>query len=143
MPRRILVPIDGSQKSTEGLEYALSMYSQEMINVLHVMQPFEPEAAEGDQPAYDEMNEWYETHHAEAERILDEAHELASEYETGISTVIDIGEPWRTIVSYVEEHDIEHVIIGSHGRNEDSPLPLGSVAETVMRRAPVLVSVVR
>ncbi|EMA56066.1 hypothetical protein C451_04226 [Halococcus thailandensis JCM 13552] len=119
------------------------MYSQEKITVLHVMQPFEPETAEEGQPEYDEMDEWYETHHAEAERILDEAHELASEYETDISTVINIGEPWRMIVSYVEENDVEHVIMGSHGRKEDSPLPLGSVAETVMRRAPVLVSIVR
>jgi nucleotide-binding universal stress UspA family protein len=33
--------------------------------------------------------------------------------------------------------------MGSHGRNDASPLLLGSVAETVVRRTPVLVTVVR
>lgn len=143
MPRRILVPVDESQKSTEGLEYALSMYSQEKITVLHVMSPFESESSRGELPSHDAVEEWYETQHTEAEQILDEARRLASEYEADISTVIDIGEPWRTIVSCIEENDIDHVIMGSHGRNDDSPLPLGSVAETVMRRSPVLVSIVR
>lgn len=39
--------------------------------------------------------------------------------------------------------DVDHVAVGSHGRSGVSRLLLGSVAESVMRRPPVPVTVVR
>ena len=47
------------------------------------------------------------------------------------------------IVEYVETHDVDHVVIGSHGRKGLSRVLLGSVAELVVRRSPVPVTVVR
>ena len=143
MGRRILVPIDGSSKAREGLEYALSTYPDEEIMVLHVMTPYETEDA-NDQPLPQELAEqWHDQAREQATDILDDAHTLANEYGVEISTALEVGEAWRTIVDYTEENDIHHVIMGSHGRADDSPLPLGSVAETVMRQSPVLVSIVR
>ena len=68
---------------------------------------------------------------------------MAAERDVECETVIKTGEPAEEIVEYAERNDIDHIIMGSHGRDDDSPLPLGSVAETVMRRSPVLVSIVR
>ena len=143
MSRRILVPMDGSPKSIEGLEYALSTFPAEEITVIYVMTPFDTWNSKVGRPSRDSVEDWYDEAHTEAERVLDEARELATEHGVDISTATDIGEPWRTIVTYTEEHDVDHVIMGSHGRTDDSSLALGSVAETVMRRSPVLVSIVR
>ncbi len=143
MSRQILVPVDGSPKSLEGLKYAVTTYPEDKITVLSVMTPH---AAwnDGDRPlSQAQFENWYDRAQEEAEDVLDDARELAGDHGVEITTEVDVGEPWRAIVEYAEENDIDHVIMGSHGRDDDSPLPLGSVAETVMRRSPVLVSIVR
>lgn len=142
MARQILVPVDGSEKSTEGLEYALSTYSNESITVFHVMTPDHVLNTENGSPE-DTIDDWYEDARTEAERLFDNASDLAEEYDASISMTVEVGEPWRAIVTYAEDNEVDHIIMGSHGRNDDSSLPLGSVAETVMRRSPVLVSIVR
>ncbi len=58
-------------------------------------------------------------------------------------TTRKIGHPARTIVPYAEEHDADHVVVGSHGREGLSRPLLGSVAETVVRRSPVSVTIAR
>lgn len=143
MARRILVPIDGSSKAREGLEYALSTYPDEKITVLHVMTPYETGDPEDQALPQELAEQWHDQARERATDILDEAHALANEYGVEISTALEVGEAWRTIVDYTEENGIDHVIMGSHGRTDDAPLPLGSVAERVMRRSPVLVSIVR
>jgi nucleotide-binding universal stress UspA family protein len=147
MSRRILVPVDGSPKSTAGLEYALSTYGEEDVTVLHVMSPHdvwdEAGADEAEEEGEDEPDEWRERARERADEILADAREAAEAHGVSVSTTVEVGEPWRTIVDYASEEGFDHVIMGSHGRHDDSPLPLGSVAETVMRRSPVLVSIVR
>jgi len=145
MSRHILVPVDGSPKSMEGLEYALSTYGDEDVTVLHVMSPHDvwDDAGEDGEDTPDESDEWRERARERADEILADAREAAEAHDVSVSTAVEVGEPWRTIVEFADEEGFDHVIIGSHGRHDDSPLPLGSVAETVMRRSPVLVSIVR
>jgi nucleotide-binding universal stress UspA family protein len=143
MPRRILVPVDGSPKSLKGLEYAVTTYPEDRITVLSVMTPHGA-WDEGDGPLPQaQFENWYDEAREETDDVLEEARELASGHGKEITTAVDVGEPWRAIVEYAERNDVDHIVMGSHGRDDDSPLPLGSVAETVVRRSPVLVSIVR
>ena len=54
-----------------------------------------------------------------------------------------VGEDATEILNYVEEHDVDVVIVGSHGRSLPARILMGGVSETVVRRAPVPVMVVR
>lgn len=137
MSRRILVPVDGSPKSMAGLDHALTTYGDEDVVVLHVITPHE---AEDPLP---EADDWYDDARDAAEGVLDDARAAAADHGVEVTTEIEVGEPWRAIVEYADAHDVDHIIMGSHGRDAESQVPLGSVAETVMRRASVLVSVVR
>lgn len=144
MVAHVLVPIDGSPASWSALDFAVSTFDDGTITVLHVIGPegVDTDVNGGyfDTKAYNRAVESAETLCAEAiDRVSDD--EPGSDI--GLETTIETGDPARTIVSYATDHDIDHVVIGSRGRSGLSRLLLGSVAETVVRRAPVPVTVIR
>jgi nucleotide-binding universal stress UspA family protein len=143
MANRILVPVDGSPPSKAGLEHALSSYPDADIVALHVMTPYESTGAD-DPPLPDELSEaWHEQARERADAILGEAAELAAEYGRSIDTALEVGEAWRVVVDYARDNDVEHVVMGSHGRDDRRGVGLGSVAEAVVRRSSGTVTVVR
>lgn len=143
MTRRILVPMDGSDKAEEGLSYALSSFPDATVIVLHVMTPFTEWNVGGDSPDGAEVDEWFSESRAGATAIFETAESMAATYDTEVATELVIGEPWREIVSYAEDNAVDQIVMGSQGESAGEIAGLGSVAETVMRRAPVLVSIVR
>ena len=60
-----------------------------------------------------------------------------------VETVTEFGEPARVIGEYAGDHDVDLIVMGCHGRSTVSRILLGDVAGTVVRRAPVPVTVVR
>jgi nucleotide-binding universal stress UspA family protein len=63
---------------------------------------------------------------------------LAAELGPGlaIKTEVASGIPARRIVSYAQQHGIDLIVMGTHGRTGLSRALLGSVTEAVVRRAP-------
>jgi nucleotide-binding universal stress UspA family protein len=51
-------------------------------------------------------------------------------------TLLAQGDLWLELQGMIEKHDIDLVVIGTHGREGLKKLVLGSVAEEVFRRAP-------
>lgn len=156
MTKRILVPIEESPLATKALEVALSDYPDGAITVLHVMDPIgsgfniievmRPRFRDGAPPGSVSIEYWDEWHDAATERaeeLFDAARQIAAEYEMTLDTTLEFGDPKHVIVEYAEDHDVDRIVMGSHGRSGPERLLLGSVAETVVRRAPVPVMVVR
>ncbi|MFW6384881.1 MAG: universal stress protein [Halodesulfurarchaeum sp.] len=137
--RSILVPIDDSNSSHAALEYALETFGDDEITLLHVIDPNDPVYGEVSVAGYSE--EWFEMAKREnVEDLFEDARELASG--ENVSTAVEVGSPAREIVEYAQTHDVDHIVIGSHGRSGVTRLLLGSVSEMVVRRAPVPVTVV-
>jgi len=141
MGKRILVPVDGSEQSREACDFATREHPEAEFVLLHVINPAEAGYSAGASfPAASE--EWYE--HAK-----DEARELLAELEeqrpSGVVVETDtvVGKPSRAIVEYAAEHDIDRIVMGSHGRSGVTRILLGSVAENVVRNATVPVTVAR
>ena len=136
MTDRVLVPYDRSEQAELALEYALELFPERGITVIHVIEPFadHTEAAGYDAARYESMVE-------QAETLLEES--LSELPDRDIETDIVYGRPVRQIHEYVEQHPIGHVVIGSHGRDGAKRLLLGSVAEQVVRRSSVPVTVIR
>lgn len=145
---RILVPVDGSPLSEQALEFALEEYDDPSIVALHVIDPSDPgysSMAEIDvrtEPPHG-SEAWYERAGEEEERIFEEVRELVEAHDADLETDSAVGEPAREIVDYAERNEIDQVVMGGHGRTGPSRLLLGSVAESVVYRAPVTVTVVR
>jgi nucleotide-binding universal stress UspA family protein len=60
-----------------------------------------------------------------------------------IPVVLTSGSPAMTIVNYAKDHDIDVIVMGTHGRGALAHLVMGSVAERVVRLAPCPVLTVR
>ena len=69
--------------------------------------------------------------------------DLADAGVQSIRTHIVDGIPHRALQSYVEEHDIDLVVMGTHGRTGLERYLLGSVTEKFLRTSPVPVMTVR
>lgn len=67
----------------------------------------------------------------------------AEKHGVTLTTETGSGRPERAIVAYAEDHLVDEIVIGSHGRTGGSRILLGSVAEQVVRRSPIPVTVVR
>ena len=138
---RVLIPFDGSEQSRAALEYAASKHEHDELVLLHVLDFVESGYAAAPEAALaGYWDEWYEEAESSGKAMLEEA---AQSVETDVETDIVVGRPARSIIEYVDENDIDAVVIGSHGRDGISRVLLGSVAELVVRRSPVPVTVVR
>ncbi|NHN43081.1 universal stress protein [Halorubellus sp. JP-L1] len=144
MSRHVLVPFDESNGSEHALEHALEQHPDATITLLHVVDLMEAgysTPVDGTLPGF--WEDWFESEKAQAEELFEGARARASEAGVEVETETVVGRPTRAINDYAEEHDVDHVVMGSHGRSGVSRVLLGSVAEGVVRRAPVPVTVVR
>lgn len=138
---RVLVPMDDSEMAEQALEYALDVYDDEddEITVLTVVGG--PSFMWGEAAAIalaDDMQEAAEEH---GQAVADRAGEIATDHDAEVDVKIRTGHPARAILDAVEDYDT--VVLGSHGGSVADRLMVGNVAETVFRRAPVPVTVVR
>lgn len=145
MGTHVLVPIDDSDPAWKALAYAVDTLDVDRLTAVHVVDPAVGIYAGGDGGFYDAGA--YDRAHEHGESLCERARdrlEAAGALErTTFEGVVETGRPERAILECVEEKDVDHVVIGSHGREGVSRVLLGSVAEVVARRAPVPVTIVR
>jgi nucleotide-binding universal stress UspA family protein len=142
MTDHVLVPVDESEPSDEAIRFAIEQYPEAAITALNVVDPrdaFAGASIEGAMPEEGIL----ESREQHAEQLLEGVREDAAAKGVTIETDYVVGDVSRSVVDYVEENGVDHVIIGSHGRTGASRVLLGSVAESVTRRSPVPVTVVR
>lgn len=137
MSQHILVPVDGSDGSWKALSHATDHYDLSEITVLYVIDPLD-----GDY----ELDESTENPVKRSERIETEVRNRLRE--AGINSsdtdfVTREGRPAEEILTVVEADEIDQVVMGSRGLSGIRRLLLGSVAETVVRRADIPVNIVR
>lgn len=142
MTKRLLVPVDGSDPADAALEFALGEYPAADITVLSVIDPTDVGygSIEAAPSTFEHLQRSAEDR---TEKVLDEAESRAADHDMTVTTETVIGMPSRAIVEWAENNDMDGIVIGSHGRKGVTRVLLGSVAESVVRRSPVPVTVVR
>lgn len=135
---RVLVPFDGSTQSERAVEYVDSVFPTTDVTLLTAIDPVDGfagyEGGEGN---------WQKQATRRAESLLAEQEAVLKDENRAVATVIEIGAPTETIRSAVTDHDIDQVVIGSHGRSGLQRILVGSVAESVTRSLSVPVTIVR
>lgn len=147
MARTVLVPIDGSPLSSRALRHALREFPDAEITAYHVIDLFEPDYAdEAVASTYEPLpssDEWDHFVGEVEDRLFAEVDEVAADYDRSVATDSDIGDPKRLVLEYATDENVDHIVLGAHGRSDTERAVYGSIAETVVRRAPVPVTVVR
>lgn len=138
----MLVPLDGSPLADEALTHALALFDCR-IPVLNVVTPLDASMSEGGVLEPGKQRKAAAREHAA--RLIDRAEARAAAEDRTIETAVETGGPAETIVEYVEDHDVDHVVMGGHGgeRGDLARRLLGTVATKVVGEAPVTVTVVR
>jgi nucleotide-binding universal stress UspA family protein len=142
MGKHILIPVDGSEQAHKACEFVAEEFPEADVTLLHVINPAEAGySVQASIPTFSE--EWYERQKERAEDIFDEVEPDLSAGDGTVEREIEVGKPTHTIVEFAEMNPIDQIVMGSHGRAGVTRILLGSVAETVVRRSPVPVTVVR
>ncbi len=145
MNEHVLVPIDGSEEAFDALRFAIEHHPDDDVTVLHVVSPTEGMVGEGDATyiSQETIDAAMERGRSLCEKAREIATDVAGNENRRVESEVRIGRPPSTIVDFAEDNDIDHIVMGSQGRSGISRIIMGSVAETVVRRAPVPVTVVR
>lgn len=136
----VLVAYDGSEPAREAVAYALDEHSDDEVVLLRVVELAGGATDAGLELVRESLRDRREEVSASTADELDDLLD-GTDVETNLTTVV--GEPEEEIVSYADEHDVDHIVVGSYGRGGVSRVLLGSVAETVARRSAVPVTIVR
>lgn len=134
MYERILVPTDGSEHAAVALEYAIDVANRfdSTVYPYHVVDSRYLENA----PHYDSVV-------ADGERLVQSVEEQLAEADIQAEGELATGVPNQAIMDYVNDHDINLIVMGSHGRTGAERYLLGSVTEKVLRRSDVPVLTVK
>lgn len=137
--KRILVPIDFSVHSLNALQYAVRFAKQfkSEIFLLHVIEPVVyPTDFSFGQIAFPNIeDELHRRGEEELKRLREEVNRGV-----GARSFIRLGKPFLEITEAAKEHNVDLIIIASHGHTGVEHILFGSTAEKVIRKAhcPVL-----
>jgi nucleotide-binding universal stress UspA family protein len=133
----ILFPTDFSTASDAALSHAEALAKQTSASllILHVEEP---------PLAYGAGELYYGLPEPSSERILKMLEQITpTDPMISFKHRLTIGDPAGEIVRIAGEEGVQMIVLGTHGRSVISRMLMGSVAETVVRRAPCPVLVYR
>ena len=138
---KILLPVDGSALSLEAVHHAIRLVRDGLRASFVLANVQEPSS----------LYEMVVVHDPQAlrrmaveagEHALVQADALLTQAGIEHDTEVAAGEPAHTLIELIENYRCEVVIMGAHGMGE-SGATFGSVAQELLRHAPVPVMIVR
>ncbi len=133
----VVVATDGSDSVERAVSVALDLAARFDADV-HALSVVDEGEVDASPPQLrEELTTALETH---AEAALGTVRERAG---PGIETAVREGQPATEICEYARGIDADLIVTGTRGRHGENRLLLGSVAERVVRTAPIPVLTVR
>lgn len=137
---RILAAADFSSSSAHAIEHACELAARfgselHLLHVLEVHATTTPMFAGGLA-----VSAWVRESRTAAERELERVIDPVWNFRGTVVRATVEGTPFLEIIRYARTHDIDLIVLGTHGRSGVSHFLMGSVAERVVRKAdcPVL-----
>ncbi len=137
---RILVATGGEDPGENATEEAIKLANavDATLHAVYVLEVAEPPPWVND-PA---VEPGVDTNAGRAiNSVLSEASEQG--LEADVETAVLRGKTGQAIIDYATDHDIDLIVMGTHGRTGLDRLLIGSVAEKVIRESPIPVITVK
>lgn len=143
MYKKILVPLDGSERSIKALDHAISLAEKfsakiTLVNVIPILPPYTDTT----------IDRLGHVQQSIIDELLKSGHDLLDQYVSSFSDKniemdqhIIIGNPAKEILDKAKLEDYDLIVIGSRGLGEIKGYIMGSVSNRVSRHAtcPVLI----
>ena len=143
-PRRVLWPTDFSELSDHAGDYAVGLrevFGSE-LHIIHVVPPpTSPDVSVGLAAGVALGTVERETLQASTMELTRIARDKCGVHD--VKTKAFVGLAWRGICQYAEDHQIDMIVIATHGRSGIGHMLLGSNAERVVQHAPCPVMVIK
>jgi nucleotide-binding universal stress UspA family protein len=138
MYETILLPTDGREASKAAYDHAMEIAERfdATLHVLYVADTTEYSTVTFEDNVVDSLER-------EGKQVVDGVVEDAEARDVDAVGVVMQGGAYETIQSYVDENDVDMVVMGTHGRSGFDRIVLGSVTEHVVRTADVPVVTAR
>jgi nucleotide-binding universal stress UspA family protein len=142
--KTVLVPTDFSDASESALRYGKAMAEKfgATLHVVHVMEDLLAHAwaAEVYVSSMPQLRDEIEKESRQRlGALLTDTERKAFRAETALLA----GNPFLEIIRYAKAHNVDLIVMGTHGRGPIAHMLLGSVAEKVVRKSPCPVLTVR
>ena len=137
MSKHVLVPVDGSEESWSAFSYALEEHLEDTLTVLHIVDPMKGDY-DTDEQGVGAVKRSEAIEREVFERVAESGHDSDR-----VAYVTREGRPVDEILAHAAGDEIDQIVMGSRGLSGVERLLLGSVAESVVRRADVPVNIVR
>jgi len=126
----ILVPTDGSKAARNGANQAIK-FAQRNDATLHVL--YAMDMGDADYVAVpSDIRQTRRRLEKKGQTFVSEIEDLAADADVSCVTAVKSNTPVEAITEYVDEHDIDLVVMGKRGRSDpDKPL-LGSITNRVI-----------
>ena len=146
MGRQVLFPTDFSPCAERAFTHAAHLTSQYAAR-LHILSVVDAEDDDSKNPmSYLPLGRDELAAELGLPRGPEPRMKVESNGETtpdSINVTLQASSPWRAILTYADENDIDLIVMGTHGRHGVDRILMGSVAEQVVRRAKCAVLTVR
>jgi nucleotide-binding universal stress UspA family protein len=135
---RLLVPVDGSDASMDAVAEAIALADRlgASIHGLYVVDPAQFHGFTTEDVAVEHLERT-------GEAGLADLTERCRSHDVPVETTMERGHPGEAIVTFAADEGLDCIVMATHGRRGLNHYLLGSIAERVVRHAPVPVLTVR
>ena len=137
MYQDLLLATDGSEATRRATEHAVEL-ADSLEATLHIVS-----VSEDGPHSTENRDQLRSDPEGEAVQAAEEAEETAAGRGLEVTTTVRHGVPQEEIVEIAETESIDMIVVGTHGRTGLDHVITGSVAEEIVRHAPVPVVTVR
>ena len=140
--KTILVPVDFSNCSREGLRYAIAFANEFGAKIILLHATYLGYIYSSEDTALYDIPGLKKAARKKAERRMRELVRSVNFAGVKFETVFTEGSPVFDICAYAKDHDVDLIITSTHGLTGFTHVLIGSIAEHVVRHAPCSVLVV-
>lgn len=142
--KRILVPCDFSTPAVHAFQFALDIATQSKGKV-HLLNVVELPVLHDTllMPTLNFEEALLKDLRDEAKKSFKKITEKYDGQDVEVTSTVAFGPVYARVVEYINEHDIDLVVMGSHGANGAREFFVGSNAEKIVRNAPAPVLIMK